>query len=225
MNPYRHRTIIAIIALAVLVFLAEQAQHTTLFAESWGAVPLAIRQAFDAVRHGELSATAARDLSRLVTALFLHGDFEHILYNMVFLWAFGYLTSEYLGEWWALGVFLSTGICGNVVQVSLNPNSMIPAIGASGAVCGFEGVYLGLALRWQLPWPDVWPLAHPIPPFQLAAFAVIGFVADAYFLMNHAQHIAYGAHVGGFLSGLVIALVVTTVWPTREGFRRGWQTR
>ncbi len=219
MNPYRHRTIIGIIALAALVFLAEQARHTT-FAMSWGAVPLLIHHAFDAVRHGELSLVAFRNLARLVTAIFLHGGFEHILFNMVFLWTFGYLASEYLGEWWALGVFLLTGVCGNVAEVCLNPDSIIPTIGASGAVCGFEGLYLGLVLRWQMPWPDVWPLAHPIPPLQLGAFAVVGFIGDAYFLMNRAQHIAYGAHVGGFLSGLVVALVVTLVWPTRTAFDR-----
>ncbi len=222
MYSYRQRTLIAIIVLAALVFLTEQARHTD-YAGSWGAVPVLVRQAFDAVRHGELSLAAVRNLARLVTAIFLHADIQHILFNMVLLWTFGYLACEYLGEWWALAVFLLTGICGNVVQVCLNPNSMIPVIGASGAVCGFEGLYLGLALRWQLPWPDVWPLAHPIPPLQLGAFAVLGFVGDAYFLMNHAQHVAYGAHVGGFLSGLGVALVVTLVWPTREAFgQRGF---
>ena len=154
---------------------------------------------------GQWSLTIVGVLSTLLTALFLHGDIEHLLYNMVFLWAFGSLTSGHLGKWWALGLFFVCGACGNMVQTCMNPNSPIPIIGASGAICGFEGIYLGLAMRWQLPWPDVWPLAHPIPPMQLVAFAVIGVLLDAYSLMNFEQRIAYGAHLGGFLSGVAIA--------------------
>ncbi len=94
-------------------------------------------------------------------------------------------------------------------QAWLKPQSSRPIIGASGAVCGFEGIYLGLILRWKLPWPDVWPLAHPIPPIRLAAFAILGVVIDAYSLMNFDQRIAYGAHLGGFFSGLFIAALLT----------------
>jgi len=139
---------------------------------------------------------------------------------MVFLWTFGYLTSQILGQRSALAVFFLTGVCGNIVQIWLNASSPAPIIGASGAVCGFEGVYLGLALRWQLPWPDVWPLAHPVPPLQLGAFAVLGFVGDMLLMANHDEHIAYGAHLGGFLSGVAIAAVITTVYPTLVAYER-----
>jgi membrane associated rhomboid family serine protease len=107
-----------------------------------------------------------------------------------------------------------------MVQAWLNSDSPIPILGASGAVCGFEGVYLGLALRWQLPDPDVWPLAFPVPPLQLGAFAVLGFVGDMYFLANQGQGVAYGAHVGGFLSGLAIAAMITTVYPSLHDYER-----
>ena len=80
-------------------------------------------------------------------------------------------------------------------------------------------MYLGLALRWHLPDPHVWPLAHPIPPLQLGAFAVVGFFFDAYSLMNHNQGVAYGAHIGGLLSGLALAAVITTFYPTLKAWR------
>jgi membrane associated rhomboid family serine protease len=99
----------------------------------------------------------------------------------------------------------------------------VPTIGASGAICGFEGVYLGLALRWRLPWAEVWPLAHPVPPMQLGVFALVGFIGDMALLSDHSAHIAYGAHVGGFLSGLAIAAVLTTIYPTRVAFDRARQ--
>lgn len=219
MNPYRHLTILLLIAVSAVVFLAEQPRETS-FAPSYGAVPSLIVPAWEQLTHGEPSLAVARQLSRLVTALFIHGDVEHILFNMVFLWTFGYVTSQILGQWWVLAAFFVTGICGNVLQVWLNAASPIPIIGASGAVCGLEGLYLGLALRWQLPDPDVWPLAVPVPPLQLGAFALVGFAGDMYFLANHEQHIAYGAHAGGFLSGLAIAAILTTVYRTLAAFEQ-----
>jgi membrane associated rhomboid family serine protease len=219
MNPYRHLTIFALIAACVVVYAAEHARETS-FAEDYGAVPAVIVPAFRALRQGDFSLSVLRDLSRLVTAIFLHGDAQHIIYNMVFLWTFGYLTSLVLGQWWALAIFLITGICGNILQVYLKADSPGAIIGASGAICGLAGVYFGLALRWQLPWPEVWPLAHPVPPVRLAAFAALGFLADMYFLANHGQGIAYGAHAGGFLSGLGIAAIVTTIYPTVGAYER-----
>jgi membrane associated rhomboid family serine protease len=97
---------------------------------------------------------------------------------------------------------------------------MAPIIGASGAICGFEGIYFGLILRWQLPWPEVWPLAYAVPPIQLGAFAVLGFLMDTYFLANHGKGIAYGAHAGGFVSGLLIAALITTIYPTLGSYER-----
>ena len=219
MIPYRGHTIIGIIALAAFVYAGEQLRGTS-FAESHGAVPSIIVQAFQELSRGNFSLDAIQSLTRLVTPLFLHGDVEHIALNMVFLWAFGYLTARILGPWWAVGVFIFCGVCGNILQVWLNPASTIPIIGASGAVCGFEGVYLGLALRWNLPWPDVWPLAHPIPPLQLGAFAVVGFLIDVVMVANQGQQIAYGAHIGGFLSGLAVAAIVTLIYPAAASWQQ-----
>ncbi|HEX9596643.1 MAG TPA: rhomboid family intramembrane serine protease [Anaerolineales bacterium] len=222
MNPYRHLTILAIIAAATFVFAVEQSRETS-FAENYGAVPKLIEGAWTDIVRGQVSLGAIGQLSRLVTSLFVHGDIEHLLWNMVFLWAFGYLTSQILGQWWALAAFFVTGIIGTAFQAWLDAGSEVQIIGASGAVCGFEGIYLGLALRWQLPDADVWPLARPIPPLQLGLFAVVGFLGDMFFLANRGEGIAYGAHAGGFLSGLAIAAVLTTVYPTLGAFERHGQ--
>ncbi len=219
MTPNRHLTIFGLITACAIVFAGERVRDTS-FAEEYGAVPAVIAPSFRALVHADVNVSVAQSLSRLVTAIFLHADAEHIIYNMVFLWTFGYLTSQILGQWWALAIFLLCGICGNIVQVCLNSDSPAPIIGASGAVCGFAGAYFGLALRWQLPWPAVWPLAFAVPPIQLAAFGLLGFVGDMYFLANHDQHVAYGAHVGGFLSGLAIATLITTIYPTVDAYER-----
>ncbi len=215
----RHLSIWGIIAVAVLVFAVEQVRKTS-FAESGGTIPTQVRAAAGDLRAGRFDLAEAKTFSTLVTSIFLHADVEHILFNMVFLWTFGILTSEVLGQWRALAAFLVCGIGGAIVHVCLNPDSSVPMIGASGAISGFEGLYLGLALRWQLPWAEVWPLAHPVPPLQLGAFAVVGFVGDLLLFANHEQHIAYGAHLGGFLSGVAIAAVITTVYPTHSAYQR-----
>ncbi len=225
MPVYRHATIIAVILAAACVFILEQSSESG-FAETAGAIPLTIADATRELVSGNLNLAAGRQISRLFTAIFVHGDPQHLVYNMVFLWTFGFLTSQILGQWWALVIFVLCGIAGNILQVCLNLNSPVPIIGASGAISGFAGTYLGLALRWQLPWPDVWPIAHPIPPMQLGVFAVLGFIGDVYLLANHAQHhIAYGAHVGGFLCGFAIATLITTVYPTSTRFERAWESR
>jgi rhomboid family protein len=215
----RHLTIWGLIAVAVIVFAGEQVRETS-FAPNWGAIPTQVQAAAADMVAGHWSLADGKAFLTLVTSMFLHGDVRHILFNMVFLWTFGVLTSDVLGKWRALAVFFVCGICGAIVHVWLNPDSSAPMIGASGAISGFEGCYLGLALRWQLPWAEVWPLAHPVPPQQLAIFAVIGFAGDLLLFAHHDQHIAYGAHLGGFLSGVAIAAVVTTIYPTLQAYER-----
>lgn len=219
MPAREHYTIVAIIALCGSVFVLQQFFDDVIVAR-FAAVPVEISQASESVRAGKFSGETVQTLATLFTATLLHGDAEHIVFNMVFLWAFGSLASRHLGPWWAVVVFVVTGVVGNVVQVLLNAASPAPILGASGAICGFEGLYLGLALRWDLDWPDVWPLSHPIPPLQLAAFGVAGFLFDAYSLMNHDQGVAYGAHMGGLLAGLSIAAGLTTLYRSEAAFTR-----
>jgi membrane associated rhomboid family serine protease len=218
-NPYRHLAIFALIVLCAAVFAAEQLQQTSWSIE-FGAMPAAIVPAYHELISGGWTLAMWRNLSRLVTAVFLHADFMHIGYNMVFLWTFGYLTSQVLGQWRTLAIFLLCGISGNILQVWFNADSPVSIIGASGAISGLAGVYLGLAVQWRLPDAEVWPLAHPVPPMQVAAFAIFGFIGDILLLARHEQQIAYGAHLGGLLAGVAIAATITTIYPSIDAYRR-----
>lgn len=224
LNPYRHLAILALIGLCAIVFSAEQIRQAT-WSENLGAVPAAIVPAYQELIGGHWSLSMWRNLSRLITALFLHADAVHIGYNMVFLWAFGYLTSQVLGQWRTLAVFLLCGVSGNMLQIWFDAASPVPIIGASGAISGLAGVYLGLAVQWQLPYAEVWPLAHPVPPMQIAAFAILGFVGDIMLLARHDQQIAYGAHLGGLLTGVIIAALITTIYPSLEAYHRTSRSR
>lgn len=212
MHDRPKKSIVLVIAVAVAVFLLRPtAAGRHQMAERYGAIPVEISQATRAIVAGEVDAAVAGTMARLATAIFVHADFEHLLMNMVLFWPFATLVARHLGDVAMMVLVVVTGIAGNGVQVWLNVDSPLPVVGASGAVTGLEGVYFGLLLRWKLPDPDVWPLAHPVPPLQLGAFAVAGILYDAYSVMNHAQGIAYGAHLGGFIAGLAAAAIITTL--------------
>jgi len=220
MDYSRYLSIIGVIATCAIAFAAEISLETS-FGEEWGATPTHLRAAYDQLRAGEFSIASGQILLTLVTHMFLHGDAEHILYNMVFLWTFGILGCQLLGQWRTLAVFLLCGVAGAITHALLEIDSPLPMVGASGAISGLMGLYVGLALRWQLPYAEVWPLAYPVPPIQLVAFAIIGFIGDMLLLMRRDQQIAYGAHLGGLFAGIFVAAVVTTIYPTLGTYERG----
>ncbi|WP_193213721.1 rhomboid family intramembrane serine protease [Luteolibacter marinus] len=169
-------------------------------------IPGAVTESWHHLRGGEVSGLDLKGFGTLLSYAFLHADAEHILYNMLYLWVFAGLVAELLGHRWMLLVFFVTALTGGIFHTVLNADSFNPMLGASGAVLGFEGAYLGLAVRWQLPDPHIWPMARPVAPGQLALLGVVGVVIDYTSLMSHAPgNIAYGAHLGGFVGGLLLA--------------------
>ncbi len=200
--------LLILIVLMFLIFLAQAA-----FGEAWYvdlmAVPGKIVAAWNQLRAGDAGSTEWGIFGTLLSCAFLHGDLQHVLFNMLYLWIFAGLVSELLGWRWLLIIFLFTSIAASITHTAMNHESFIPTLGASGAVMGFEGAYLGLAARWHLPDPHIWPIARPIPPGNLALVAVLGVSLDYYAIMDGTQAgIAYGAHVGGFTMGLFITALV-----------------
>lgn len=220
----RHRPVVALVVVMFGLFFLEDIFGVSI-KEHWKTIPADVGTAASGVAHGKLSLEAAGDLASVLTAAFLHADVDHVLFNMVYLWAFACLASQHLGRWWAFGLFFVLGIAGNIVHIAINAGSPIGLLGASGAVSGFEGIYLGLALRWSLRWPDVWPLAHPIPPAQLCLFAGVGFGLDVFGYIGDESNTAFEAHIGGFLTGLAIAWLITWRFRTEESWRRRWLMR
>ena len=169
------------------------------------AVPGQITESWEQLKAGDFSFENLKRFGTLTSCEFLHASPEHIVYNMLFLWIFAALATELLGHRWMFVIFLFTGFTGSIFHTMLNPGDFTPMLGASGGVMGFEGAYLGLAMRWHLPDPHIWPMSRPVPPGQLALVGVAGVVIDYTSLMSHAPgNIAYGAHLGGFVGGLVL---------------------
>ncbi|HVJ44867.1 MAG TPA: rhomboid family intramembrane serine protease [Luteolibacter sp.] len=184
------------------------------------AVPGEVVASWDALRTGSFSPVIWREFGTLLSCAFLHGSIEHVTFNILYFWIFGALLAELLGWRWMLVIFFVTAIGASATHVVLNREEFIPMLGASGALMGFEGAYLGLAVRWSLPDPHVWPMSRSIPPGQLALLAVIGVIFDYTAILGGVDAgIAYGAHVGGFTTGLLMAALVVPK-PRMAGLRR-----
>lgn len=171
-------------------------------------VPAEVVESWNGMRSGNFSAGNIAEMTTLLTCALLHGGADHLLGNMLFLWIFAALAAELLGYRWMLAVFLITAICGSICHVALNPEEMAPCLGASGAVMGFEGLYLGMAVRWHLPDPHVWPMSRTIPPGQLAILGVLSLAMDYSGFMEGSLGVAYGAHLGGFIGGIVMGAAI-----------------
>ncbi len=199
----RQGPLLGLILALCLVFVAQVVLPGAAL-DAWMVVPCEVRAAWDSLRAGGFPDGALRELATLLGYAFLHGGADHLLGNMLFLWIFAALASELLGWRWMLAVFALTAVCGGVCHVALNPAETVPMLGASGAVTGFEGLYLAMATRWRLPDPHVWPMSRPIPPARLALLGVMGLALDYMGFAGGTLGVAYGAHLGGFIGGLVM---------------------
>ena len=200
--------LLGLIALMFVIFLGQELAHRGWY-NSWMAVPGEIVLSWRKVLHGTAGAADYRQLVTLLSCAFLHGSFEHVLYNMLYLWIFAALAADMLGQRWMVLIFVLSALSGSICHTLFNADKFIPMLGASGAVMGFEGAYLGLATRWHLPEPQVWPMSRPVPPGHLALLALVGVAMDYVSLMSHAGgSVAYGAHLGGFTAGLFLTSLV-----------------
>lgn len=133
-----------LIALNLSVFLYQAALPMTqqeLFVLRWSAIPLEITE-------NDLQPTTPFSAAvTLLTALFLHGNWLHLGSNMFYLWVFGQGVERRLGRARYLLVYLLSGVGGGLLQVAVNPTSLIPLVGASGAISGLMAAHLILFPR------------------------------------------------------------------------------
>jgi len=147
--------------------------------------------------------------ARLVTDLFLHGGWLHLLGNMLFLWIFGDNVEDAMGHGPFLVFYLVCGVAANLTHVVTNPLSQVPTIGASGAIAGVLGAYLVLYPRARVLclvpiWiflQFVWVPAMLFLPLWAAFQLIAGLAALG---SPQSEGIAFWAHVGGFGTGVVL---------------------
>ncbi len=207
-NPTECPPIVTLILIAAcsLVFLWQISHDTTqqeVITFSLGMIPATLAG----------SAELAPELYRvppvvtLFSAMFLHGGWLHLLGNMLYLWVFGNNVEEAMGHGRFVLFYLLTGVVAAIAQMVPDPNSTVPMIGASGAIAGVLGAYLLLHPRARVL------VAIPIGLFiytpYLPAMVVLGVwfaiqVGSSLLSEGAGGGVAWLAHIGGFLAGVVL---------------------
>jgi membrane associated rhomboid family serine protease len=205
-----------LIVLNVVVFLWEfsvgmQSQRAlNSFLGEFGVVPLHTV----AVLTGQSYDGVATAILPLFTSMFLHASFLHVAGNMLFLWIFGDNVEDYLGHFTYLVFYLVCGVVAGATHILLNQASRAPSVGASGAIAGVMGAYFILYPRARVL---IW--FPPIFFFHVPAWLMLGYWFVGNFLSGTATAIAetsqttsgggiaFWAHVGGFVAGVVMVNV------------------
>ncbi len=190
-----------IIALNAVVFLFEVSlgPYAEAFIRHWGLVPSYF------VHH----IASSHAWLTIFTAMYLHGGWEHIVGNMLYLWIFGNNVEDRMGHVGYFVFYTVSGVAAALMQVAVDPTSTVPTIGASGAIAGVLGAYLLL-----YPHAEIYFLVFFfvfVTTISLPAVIVL----MGWFLMQLAYGmsswglsmgggVAWWAHVGGFLTGMLL---------------------
>jgi len=192
-----HRPVITFLIIAVnaLVFLRELAGGDA-FVQRWSVIPADI--------------AAGHQWITILTAMFMHGGWMHIIGNMVFLWAFGPQIEDAMGPFRYLTFYLLSGFVASVAQIAAMSTSTVPNLGASGAIAGVMGAFLITYPRDEIRTLLIlgWFIQVTVLPaglliglwFVFQLFSQIGSVANI-----QSGGVAYMAHVGGFIFGALAA--------------------
>ncbi|QEH34670.1 Rhomboid protease GluP [Aquisphaera giovannonii] len=145
----------------------------------------------------------------LFTCMFLHGGWMHLLGNMLYLWIVGDNVEEVLGPFLYFVVYIACGLAGSLAQIAAAPDSIIPTLGASGAIAGIMGAYV----VW-FPQNQMRVLLFRIITVLPAVIVIGGWIvlqivlgAGAFGQMGKSGGVAYLAHVGGAVTGIAVALL------------------
>jgi len=239
---FKPKVTIALIIVNVIVFFMEVA-YTGQFLDfsnekafvmfyNWGAVPACVTGTYSGIDTGNgiMQCPAFSEIT-LLTSTFMHGGLLHLGGNIWFLWIFGDNIEEKFGKVKYIGIYLMWGISAGLIHILGDPNSAIPAVGASGAISGVLGAYLmifprarvqtfmmlgffwrmmHIQARWFLPF---WLVFQNLLPFFIGGFGIAG------------GGVAYLAHIGGFAVGLGTGYIYKkmhssdSMYGTRYGYR------
>jgi membrane associated rhomboid family serine protease len=159
-------------------------------------------------------------LSSVITSMFIHGGWLHILGNMWFLWIFGRGVEDILGHAKFLIFYFACGIAAGIVHIIVNANSPVPTVGASGAIAGVMGAYLIKFPRARIV--TLVPIFFFLTTLDIpAAFVLLYWFAIQFFSgvgsvgYSSASNgdVAWFAHIGGFLAGMGLILLMAPRQP------------
>jgi membrane associated rhomboid family serine protease len=207
-NPTRIKPILtlALIVANTLVFfyqLSLGARQGELFVYQYGSIPAVLF----GIRQLPSGVAAIPPFLSLFTSMFLHGGWLHLIGNMWYLWIFGNNIEEAMGRFRFILFYMLSGLAASMCQSLANVGSVIPSIGASGAISGVLGAYLLLYPRARVL--VLIPLGLFTQLIYIPAVVVLGFwfvlqLLSGSFSNTQAGGVAWWAHVGGFLAGMLL---------------------
>ncbi|MEO6578385.1 MAG: rhomboid family intramembrane serine protease [Candidatus Limnocylindria bacterium] len=220
---------LAFIGLNIAVFLLLQGAGGPSgeeFTYGYSAVPFEITNNVDLIGPEEITVDGAPVeipqepgpspiLLTLLTSMFMHGGWLHIGGNLLFLWIFGDNVEHRIGHVPYLAFYLIAGVIASFAQILVNPDSFIPTLGASGAISGVLGAYLVmfptnrvtvLMLRFPMRVPAIVAIG------LWAAFQFVNGIGAFALTEETGGGVAYMAHIGGFVFGLLAGLVFRAVF-------------
>ena len=209
-NPTHSTPIVTyiIIGICVVVFLLELSSpyyKTGAIFYSWGVIPASLIHGVpipDEIYRVPPTAT-------LITSMFMHGGFMHLIGNMLYMWIFADNIEDEIGKVKFIIFYILSGIAAALTQVFLNTESMIPMVGASGAIGGVLGAYIVNHPRAKvlvlIPLGFFSQIVKIPAIFVLGIWFILQFVNSA-FTSSAGGGVAYGAHIGGFVFGAVAIL-------------------
>ena len=209
-RPRRFAIVTTLIIVVNIFVFFQELQYGNRFVYAWSAVPARIM-------HGN-------HLLTLVTSMFMHASWMHIIGNMIYLWAFGREIEDAMGAGRFLIFYLAGGIVAMAAQILGDPFSRIPSLGASGAIAAVMGAFLityptdrirTLVFFVIFVRITFIPAALLIGFWFLIQVLNLGVVADV-----RTGGVAYLAHIGGFLFGVITAKLFAD--PQRVAYRRMW---
>jgi len=189
----------ALIALNVLFFLVELNGGDS-FIQQWSLVPR------------RFLANPAGDFPTIFTSMFMHAGWLHLLGNMLYLWIFGDNVEDSFGHAKFLIFYLLCGIAATFAQLVFTATSSVPNLGASGAIAGVLGAYIVMFPRGQVR-VMMGRGIIPMPALVVIGFwIVLQFVSGIGSISQSAETggVAYLAHIGGFIAGIVLSFVFRT---------------
>ena len=193
--PFQYVTV-GIIVVCAAVFLLQLGAEGAIVA-GFGLVPGALFG----------SEAAVAPAVNLVTSIFLHGGWMHLIGNMLYLWVFGDNIEDSMGHWRFAFFFIACGVVGGLAHALSDPGSMVPTIGASGAISGVLGAYLLLHPKVKvLVMAFTWWIHVRLPAYIVLGGWIILQVVSAVWLAGPGSNTAWWAHIGGFIAG--VALIV-----------------
>jgi membrane associated rhomboid family serine protease len=185
------------VAVFVLMYLLGETDLEA-FIRQWSIIPANI--------------VGGQDYVTLITAIFMHGGIGHIVGNMMFLNIFGDNLEDYLGHMGYLVFYLLAGLGASILQIAVDPTSTVPNLGASGAIAGLMGGYLLLFPKHQVDVLVPWGLF--METIRLPAYTMLGYWFIVQFFSGvgslgwEGGGVAYFAHIGGFVAGVVLVKIL-----------------